>query len=307
VWDVFERYAEWLEDEEAEDYDNPAGLILRSLMETQGELPESLRYDHVLVDEVQDFDRSWLVAAAKVPRVSMTLAGDLAQKIYKRSFTWSSVGIDVRGARSKRLNASHRTTKEIMAVARRILSTNAISIDPDYSPPVEPTKSGPPVNLVIGANPRAAYDDGYDLIAEQFERLRKKSVAVAVPFSRQCWPAMKALEQRRTKAKAAKGASLGTSEGGVVVTTFHQLKGLEFDHVVIMGLHDAQFPGRFLAGLDEDDAREEEQVLARLLYMAMTRAKESLTIVGSDPFCRFLEDWVAEQRGGLNGLSRATY
>src|SRR5690606_20946472 len=83
VWFVFELYEEWLESTHQEDYDNPAGLVLRALQESGKDLPEELRYDHVMIDEVQDFDKSWLLAAVKIPRVSLSLAGDLAQKIYK--------------------------------------------------------------------------------------------------------------------------------------------------------------------------------------------------------------------------------
>jgi len=70
-----------------EDYDNPAGLLLRALEEQGGIFPDALRYDHLMIDEVQDFDKSGLLAAVKVPRVSLSLAGDLAQKIYRRNFT----------------------------------------------------------------------------------------------------------------------------------------------------------------------------------------------------------------------------
>jgi superfamily I DNA/RNA helicase len=107
IWCVYELYEEWLEDTRQEDYDNPAGLLLRTLMERGEDLPDEFRYDHVMIDEVQDFDKSWLLAAAKIPRVSLSMAGDLAQKIYRRSFSWSSVGIQVQGGRSRRLSPNH--------------------------------------------------------------------------------------------------------------------------------------------------------------------------------------------------------
>ena len=111
-----------------------------------------------------------------------------------------------------------------------------------------------------------------------------------MPFNRQLIPAQKALDKLGVTVKKAKGATLGSFSGGVVVTTYHQLKGLEFDHVVIMGLHDAQYPGRLLENVPEEDQADEENLLRRVLYVAMTRAKESATLVGSEPFCRFLKD-----------------
>jgi superfamily I DNA/RNA helicase len=290
VWHVFEAYQQWLEETGSEDYDNPAGLVLRALMTQGADLPGELRYDHVMVDEVQDFDKSWLMAVAKVPRASLSMAGDLAQKIYRRSFTWNSVGIQVQGGRSRKLSASHRTTLQIMDVAEYLLANNDVSNMADYTPPVRPTKNGNKVRIINAADPRSAYTAGYEWVARNFKRLRTTTVAVAMPFNKQLIPAQKALEKLGVTVKKAKGATLGSFDGGVVVTTYHQLKGLEFDHVVVMGLHDAQYPGRLLEKVPEEDQADEENLLRRVLYVAMTRAKESVTLVGSDPFCRFLKD-----------------
>lgn len=290
VWCVYELYQEWLEETRQEDYDNPAGLLLRTLQEQGGEFSDSLRYDHVMVDEVQDFDKSWLLAVVKVPRVSLSLAGDIAQKIYRRNFTWRSVGIQVVGGRSRRLAASHRTTMQIMDVAEHLLKGNDVADTEGYSAPVRPIKNGDKVKRLVAATPKLAYEQGYDWIAENFKRLRATSVAVVLPFTRQLYPAQKSLEKRGLTVKAAKGSSLGNFPGGVVVTTFHQLKGLEFDHVVIMGLHDAQYPGRILESIEEEDRDDEIQLLRRVMYVAMTRAKQSVVLIGSVPFCRFFDD-----------------
>lgn len=290
IWPVYEAYVEWLEETGQEDYDNPAGLLLRVLMETGQDLPNELRYDHVMIDEVQDFDKSWMLAAAKIPRISLSLAGDLAQKIYRRSFTWKSVNLNVLGGRSRLLSASHRTTSQIMDVAEYLLANNDITSSADYSVPVRPVKNGDTVRVVVGDNNRDAYERGYQYISDQFKRMRTTSVIVALPFSRQLYPAQKALEKKGVKAKLAKGAGLGNFGGGVAVTTYHQLKGLEFDHVVIMGLHDSQYPGRLLDILPAEDQAEEANLMRRILYVAMTRAKQSVTLVGSEPFCRFFDE-----------------
>jgi superfamily I DNA/RNA helicase len=287
AWFVYEAYQEWLEENRKEDYDNPAGLILRCLMEKNVDLPENLRYDHVLVDEVQDFDKSWLLAVVKIPNVSLTLAGDLAQKIYKRNFTWTSVGINVRGSRSRYLSGSHRTTKQIMDVASYLLIDNSITTNDDYVAPISPRRNGEAVKIIVTHGARDAYEKGYDYIADSFKRLRTANVAVALPFSKQLYPAREALKTRRLDAEIARGARLGKLSPGTFITTYHQLKGLEFDHVVILGLHDAQYPGRLLSNIAEEDQPEEEQLMKRVLYVAMTRAKKTVTLVGSKPFCRF--------------------
>lgn len=291
VWHVYELYMEWLEENNKQDYDNPAGLILNTLEQQGIEIPDNLRYDHVMVDEVQDFDKSWLLAVVKLPRVSLSLAGDLAQKIYRRNFTWKSVGIRVQGGRSHNLLGSHRTTFEIMQVAQYLLKNHIASTEEVFTPPIYPNRHGNKVRKILGSSAKDAYEKGYDFIAENFKRLRTTTVAVALPFSNQVYPVQQALKKRGIETvKAARGKSLGNFDGGIVVTTYHQLKGLEFDHVVILGLHDSQYPARLLTQIPEEDQLNELEMMQRILYVVMTRAKASVTLVGSNPFCRFFND-----------------
>ena len=57
---------------------------------------------------------------------------------------------------------------------------------------------------------------------------------------------------------------------GVCITTIHNAKGLEWDHVFLLGLEQENFPGMRL--MDEEDLESER----RLFYVAITRAKKSL-------------------------------
>ncbi|MBE1424854.1 superfamily I DNA/RNA helicase [Desulfomicrobium macestii] len=289
VWSVFKQYNKALRDENVEDYDNAGMLILRALDKT-GELPNTLRYDHILIDEVQDFHQSWLLALAPFSRISLTLAGDLAQKIYKRNFTWKSVGIDIHASRSRKLSGSHRTTKQIMEVAMYVIENSDVAKSDDYVPPILPDKEGPKVGLIKGDSPKESWERGHRYIVEKFGRLRTSTVAIAMPFSKQVFGAQNGLKKAGITPSTAKGSKLGQFTNGIVVTTYHQLKGLEFDHIVIMGLDDKNFPGRFLDQSLQNEIEEDEQILRRLLYVAMTRAKKSLTLVGNDPFCRFFEN-----------------
>ena len=55
--------------------------------------------------------------------------------------------------------------------------------------------------------------------------------------------------------------------------TMHSAKGLEFPHVFLVGMEDGLFPGMRAIG-DRDEMEEER----RLCYVAITRAKRTLTI-----------------------------
>ncbi len=82
----------------------------------------------------------------------------------------------------------------------------------------------------------------------------------------------------------------------VTLMTIHSAKGLEFDHVFLIGLEEGIFP--HVNCMDSSDDIEEER---RLCYVAVTRAKKTLTIVNakrrmlygntsSNPPSRFIEE-----------------
>ena len=62
-------------------------------------------------------------------------------------------------------------------------------------------------------------------------------------------------------------------DDAVVMMTIHSAKGLEFPHVFLVGFEDGLFPG--LRAIGDREEMEEER---RLCYVAITRAKKSLTI-----------------------------
>lgn len=61
---------------------------------------------------------------------------------------------------------------------------------------------------------------------------------------------------------------LGLEKGKIPIVTAHQVKGLEFDYVFIIGMNEYIFP------INKADLEEEK----RLFYVAMTRAKKKIFI-----------------------------
>jgi superfamily I DNA/RNA helicase len=93
---------------------------------------------------------------------------------------------------------------------------------------------------------------------------------------------------------------LRRDDAELVLATAHGTKGLEFDHVAVIGLDDGVFPSRRTLEEADDPVRalEEER---RLAYVAWTRARRSLLLV-YDPFSPsvFLrEAFSAEELGGI--------
>ncbi len=71
---------------------------------------------------------------------------------------------------------------------------------------------------------------------------------------------------------------LRRDDAPLTLATAHGTKGLEFDHVAVIGLDAGRFPSaRSIADAEDPERAMEEE--RRLAYVAWTRARRSLTLV----------------------------
>jgi DNA helicase II / ATP-dependent DNA helicase PcrA len=174
------------------------------------------------------------------------------------------------------------------------------------------------VALELGVPYRAA-DDGLmlddpaiDVLLEQLPSADALSVALARmngPAARTMlgWSLAyrtvadlgRAIERARTRR-----AELRRDDAQLVLATAHGTKGLEFDHVAVIGLDENVFPSRRTIEESDDPARaiEEER---RLAYVAWTRAKRSLVLV-YDPVAPspFMRDAFSDEELGILAARR---
>jgi superfamily I DNA/RNA helicase len=76
----------------------------------------------------------------------------------------------------------------------------------------------------------------------------------------------------------ARLAELRRDDAALTLATAHATKGLEFDHVVVVGMEVGRFPsGRAVAQADDPARAYEEE--RRLAYVAWTRARRTLTLL----------------------------
>jgi len=88
------------------------------------------------------------------------------------------------------------------------------------------------------------------------------------------------LETLRTAIALARErlAVLRRDDAILTLSTAHATKGLEFDHVIVVGMEAGRFPsGRAVAQADDPGRAYEEE--RRLAYVAWTRARRSLTLL----------------------------
>jgi superfamily I DNA/RNA helicase len=114
----------------------------------------------------------------------------------------------------------------------------------------------------------------------------------------------------RIQAFRARLADLRRDDAALTLATAHGTKGLEFDHVAVVGLDEGRFPSaRSVAeAVEPERALEEER---RLAYVAWTRARRSLTLVygpgAPSPFLleAFSPDELGAQAGDIERARRS--
>ncbi|MGM0631925.1 MAG: DEAD/DEAH box helicase [Pseudomonadota bacterium] len=257
------------------------------------------QYGAVLIDEGHDFEPEWLQLVTQMvdPETdALLLLYDDAQAIYRKkaalNFSLSSVGIKARG-RTTILKLNYRNTREILKFAYRF-AEEFIAVDEcsdDDIPVIEPESAG-----AVGPQPVFRQfergDDEYRFIVQCVSKWlsdgnHANEIAIIVPgrpFARSIAERLSAagidnscLVDKQTKA----GYSPGNDQ--VTILTIHSSKGLEFDRVILAGVH----------GISHVADDMPEQV--RLMYVGMTRAKSRLLVTSSDStvFTERLVDLVA--------------
>jgi DNA helicase IV len=223
----------------------------------QDAVPELRTFGHVLVDEAQDLTpMQWRMLARRCPSGSMTIVGDFGQASRPGAAQdWDEVLSLLPSHDAPQrvtLTVNYRTPAEIMDLANRLLAVAATGVEPTES--VRRT-GRPPVFTRADDVVAAAADAARRSVAEG------GTVAVIAPPD---------VHGALVGALADVGAVADAAEAldapvGVLLPT--DAKGLEFDHVIVVE------PARLVtpdsAGL-------------RLLYVTLTRATRTLTVVHAD-------------------------
>jgi superfamily I DNA/RNA helicase len=351
---AFIEYEAWLADHDALDFDD---LVRRALALLHADATLLGRWrgrcSHLLVDEVQDVDRSQLELAVLLAgeQRNVFLVGDDDQTIY----AWRladvrrvlNLAASLPGLRRVDLVTNYRCPRSVVERAVRLIEANherfAKTIQPgpladgelyvvpdagdelararrlltewygrhgdtdSYAVLARTNAELAPyaaVALEMGFPYRAA-EDGLlldepdldrllaDLPADEMPavalarvergRVARALLAWSLPFVTAANLAAAINDARRRRSE------LRRDDARLVLATAHGTKGLEFDHVAVIGLDENVFPSRRTLAEAADPARvlEEER---RLAYVAWTRARRSLALIydpaAPSPFMR---------------------
>ncbi|GBD27330.1 DNA helicase IV [bacterium HR30] len=241
-----------------------------------------LRYRHLVIDEVQDFAplEVRVLLGCLDENQSVTLAGDTQQHIVQQGgFTsWAELFRDLglEGTEIDTLEISYRCSREIAAFASEVLGP----LREEREPP-QTTRSGPPVEYFRFTDHGACVNFLAEALKDLAQREPLASVALLTPdpsLSAMYYEALRNCEVPRLRRVEQQDFSFSP---GIEVTEVEQVKGLEFDYVVLVEVNAALYP-------DTPAAR-------RLLHVGATRAIHQLWLTSVATPSPILEPLLARQ------------
>lgn len=278
VHQLFGKYRAWLTE---------AKLFDTNLLAHAYVKDAAPRYDAVVVDEIQDLtnaELSLVLALLRNPRGFM-LCGDANQIVHPNFFSWSKVKslfysheTEAAGAPIHVLSANYRSSVTVCQLANTLLKVKNArfgSVDRESTALVEP------VSKLEG---RVAGLVKKDAVVRELDRRLRGSARVAVIVLH---------EEKKAEAKQRFGTPL--------VFSVHEAKGLEYDAVVLYDIVSSERAAyaELASGVTHSDVDVETLTYARAkdksdkaleaykffvnaLYVALTRAVETVYVVESD-------------------------
>lgn len=190
-------------------------------------------YDHVVVDEVQDLMPIQLDLINSLHNNSLTLVGDVGQRIFDLGVdSWDEFSVSIN--HTYKLTMCHRSTLQTILFANELLDDGVGAV---YTAKVG--KQGEKPCIFQAANRTDALGRVVAYVMEIKSNEPKASIAVLSYRNRDLSWINGALNQAGVDSYVASKSDWEFSPR-VAVTTYHQIKGLEFDYVFVLGLNDYQ-------------------------------------------------------------------
>ncbi len=261
-------------------------LLLRLSQRLRGPIlrpggQEALSYEHILIDEAQDLSPVELAVITQTVSggQSITLAGDVAQRLYMdNGFTgWNDLlrELSLSHVQVEPLQITYRSTEQVMDFAHAVLGPLA------PSNPARATRVGAPVELFGFAHS----GDAVGFLAEALRELvtdePQASIAVVARYPEQADLFHSGLHQAEIPNLRRIADQDFPFKAGVDVTDLRQVKGLEFDYVILVEVNQSTYPV-------DDESRH-------LLHIGATRAAHQLWLLCTGRPSELLPDVLREQ------------
>lgn len=270
IFEVYEKYKELREAAgQKYDWDDLALYVFDELRNDDSER----RYTHIIVDEGQDFSPMMIrsLVEAVADNGSFTFFGDVAQQIYGSRLSWRDSGIDVN--KIWRFDINYRNPATITTFAKAITQNRYWRQDKDMVEAAPQIAEGPKPILIEFSNKQHEIK----WIIERAIIIGRTASTVIVCRNRTDIDTLLSLIRK----SGCEAVEINKDTPGfahlkkIYLTTYHAVKGLEFDHVFIPYLSIDRFPDPDMISdvISIEEAYADE---IKLLYVAATRSKYGL-------------------------------
>ncbi len=284
--------------EPSESHESLGQRLKDRLQQGQG---DSRRFDAVLVDEAQDFDRTWFECVREAMKDpddgDLLIVGDRQQGIYgAKTIVWSSVGIKAVGRTIHSafdLDKNYRNSREILELAAAFAHDQQELTDDQFGVvPVDPSKSlratGIMPMLVQAKNRRDECQRAVSIVATLLhsngrrdsrfpEPLDAGQIGILYPWmpgkeSTLMAEFLKGLQELAPAVWLKGDDRYAVDQPGVKIQTIHGSKGLQYRAVILL------WADRLPRNFSDLDPNEDP----KLMYVALTRPEDYLFVVHSE-------------------------
>ena len=236
---------------------------------------ERMDIRHIVIDEAQDFSPAeFLLLRRMTHNAPMTVVGDLMQGIRSwRGLTdWRALTDDLLGGKAvaHALVTSYRSTVEIMNTALRVALKRPVPNQSEVRPVL---RHGPAPEFIAFSRP-AEQAAAIEALIRAWRKDNARTIAVIDRTDAQLKALMKALPaELNARILDVNGEEY---EGGVLLARAGDVKGFEFDGVIIANASQTRFPN--------------SELDARLLYVCLTRPLHRLACLYEKTLTPLLAD-----------------
>ncbi|MBB6451608.1 DNA helicase-2/ATP-dependent DNA helicase PcrA [Salirhabdus euzebyi] len=240
---------------------------------------DPIRFQHLVIDEAQDFSFMHFAVLKKLVR-TMTILGDKDQAIFKNygQVNWEQVKKLIFKTKEDiilEMATSYRSTKEIINTANKVLLNHF----PNHNTINPLNRSGPELGIEEVRNGDELLQNINVLISEW--RNKYKRIAIIHKDEARAKKLSEYLKLRYKNDIVYVKPDSVMEEGFVSVLASYNSKGMEFDAVILVNVNEESFP--------KDDLH------ARLLYVLLTRSQQEVKIFYQDRPSPLLKGVVKER------------
>ncbi|PDZ39775.1 hypothetical protein CN520_00460 [Bacillus cereus] len=251
------------------------------------------KYDHIFIDEVQDLQPMQLRVLVAITKGTLSLSGDERQRVYKSSpFSYKALGINVQSGNNVVLRENWRSTYQIMKLANSLQFKRSTEDSKYDDEKYFPRKGDKPIIEAFPSHMKMLSRVG-DTIQSLYKKNSQATFAIIHRYSNR--RIEKDVKQSlgkyfilKTYLNKVDGINPEKKHGPEVYFLEAKVtKGLEFDYVFILDFDKNYYPHTDeIINLQKvkqahsteylDDKKDIEEKEKRILYVALTRAKEAV-------------------------------